>query len=496
MIEGRAPLSKWSYPQTDALQGETFPSGNPKFCPFPTVTNLLLAKFCPVALLHDLLHGRDYALLGTPDPEIKRRGDLFHKFIAHIKESLIKGELKLSGYDISQLFHPFAEKYGFKFNARNDLYRRYIGPWVERKFEELKNISQSDRDKFFFEISVANYYVPFPYKDGKKSYPLEGRIDEIDIKNKRIIERTIKGFKEDTEPPALKDYQTWLLWKTLSSLKRNQLPSQWRDINFEEFELIVETPYKDFSVSYENPSYVEEIHSGYAWIHDISISESRIIGQKAYENRSTDCPILNPEKECGLIHICRHRNYPYPQSRPEIKQIFKPWYQYLLWEQIWEGSLFQYQLLKLPKEELIEKGLILEGKIISFNGDRKIELEINKKISSLGGYDEYTIIPFGTLFCGKHMRAKLSKVKGNRLIIELISEGVFPSETAILFPDILESSSPLLQEPPTFLERQTQSGLLKLQQSGAIKEEKAKERSWVQLLEAIFGIKLLRRGSK
>jgi len=109
----------------------------------------------------------------------------------------------------------------------------------------LKNISQSDRDKFFFEISVANYYVPFPYKDGKKSYPLEGRIDEIDIKNKRIIERTIKGFKEDTEPPALKDYQTWLLWKTLSSLKRNQLPSQWRDINFEEFELIVETPYKD-----------------------------------------------------------------------------------------------------------------------------------------------------------------------------------------------------------------------------------------------------------
>ena len=119
MIEGRAPLSKWSYPH---IREETFPSGNPNFCPFPTVTNLLLAKFCPIALLHDLLHGRDYALLGGSD--IKRRGDLFHKFIAHLKESLIKGELKLSGYDISQLFHSFAEKYEFKFNARNDLYRR------------------------------------------------------------------------------------------------------------------------------------------------------------------------------------------------------------------------------------------------------------------------------------------------------------------------------------------------------------------------------------
>ena len=505
MTEKRVPLSRWSKLRTNVLYGEVFPSGNPGFGPFPTVTNLLNAEFCPVAILHNLLHGRDYALLGGPDYyEIKKRGALFDGFIAHLKKSLMKGELKLSGYNIpaqegkikEELFHPFAERYyRFRFNTREELWSRYIEPWMRRKLQngELQSISSSDKDKVFFEISVANSHVPFSYKSGKRSYPLKGRIDEIDIKRKRIIERTIKGSSSDDKPPTLKDYQGWLLWKILSSLKRDRLPPQWNSVNFQDFELVVETPHKDFTVPHESPNYVQDTHSAYAWIHDISISESHGIRQKVYENRA--CTELNKNHECGLLNnTCYHKNYPHPQCRPEIKQIFKSWYQYLLWERIWKGDLFQYQLLRLPKEELIEKKLILEGKIISF-GDNKIELEISKD-SSLGGYNEYTIIPFGTLFCGKHMRAKLSEIKGNRLILEFQNKWISPSGTAILLPDILESSSPLLQKPPTFLEEQKQRGLLKLQQSGAIKEDRAKDRSWVQLLEAIFGIKPLKRSSK
>lgn len=503
MIEKRTPLSKWSYPQKDVLHDKVFPSGNPRFGPFPTVTNLLNAVFCPVAIWHDLLHGRDYALLGGPDYyEVKRRGALFQGFIAYLKKSLMEGRCKLSHYNIpaqeeriKSLFHSFAKKYGYVFNAREDLWRSYAGPWVKRKLqkEELQRISPSDKGKIFFEISIANYYIPFSYQGGKKSYPLKGRIDEIDIERKCIIERTIKGSPSDDNPPTLKDYQIWLLWKLLCSLKRDQLPLQWNSINFGEFELVVETPHKDFLVPRENSNYIENTHSAYAWIHDISISESQERGKEVYENRA--CTPVNPNQECGLLNTCYYRNYPYPQCRPEIKQTFKPWYQYLLWERIWKGDIFQYQLLGLLKEELIEKGLILEGRIVSFNNDR-IELEISKDIGSLGGYNEYTIIPFGTLFCGEHMKAKLSEVKANRLIMEFQNEWMPLSRTAILLPNILESSSPLLQEPPAFLEEQKQRGLLKLQQSGAIKEKHAKDRSWIQLLEAIFGIKLLSRGSK
>jgi len=498
MTARRETLSRWSFPRDDILQGEVFPSGNPRFAPFPTVTDLLIADFCPVAALHNLLHGRDYALIGEASYEGKRRGDLFHKFIAHLKLSLIKGKIKLPNYDLCLEFDRFAdtERYGFDFNARSDLWRRHVGPWVSRKLEnrELQNISSND--EVFFELSVANYYVPFPYRGNKHSYPLKGRIDEIDIKRKRIIERTIKGSFDDEQPPQLKDYQAWLLWKLLCSLKRNQLPPQWNSINFQDFELVIETPYKDFIVPHENPNYIEKTHSAYAWIHDIGISESHGVNREVYEaERPDNCTGLQPNQECGLIRTCYPRNYPHPQCRPEIKQIFKPWYQYLLWEQIWKGDLFQYQLLKLRKEELIEKGLILEGKIVSCD-DNKIELEMGREIGSVRGYDEYTVIPFGTLFCGKEMKAKLLNVKGNRLIMKIQGEGMSLSNDAILLPGSLESFSPILQEPPTFLEEQKQRGLLQLQQSGAIKEEKAKSRSWIQLLEAIFGIRPLKRGSK
>ena len=499
MAKGEA-LSRWSFPRDEVLHGGVFPSGNPRFGPFPTVTNLVNASFCPVAILHDLLHGRNYALIGKAYYEIKRQGELFQKFITYLKLSLMKGKLRLFSRDIptqetqiKELFHRFAQPYGFDFNARSELWSKHIGPWVGRKLrdKELQGISVDD--EIFFEISVANFYIPFPYESGRRSYPLRGRIDELDIKRKCIIERTIKGFPSDDEPPTLKDYQVWLLWKILCSLRKEQLPSQWNSINFRDFELVVETPHHDFTVSPENPDYIDKTHSAYIWLHSISISESPGIGREVYQNRA--CTSLNVNQKCGLIHTCYHSTYPLPQCRSEIKQIFKPWYQYLLWERMWKGDLFQYQLLGLNKTELKEKGLILEGKIISTD-EGKIQLEMGKEVGVVRGYNEYTIIPFGTLFCGEARKAKLSGVKGNRLIMKIQDEGIYPSKDAILLPSSLESVSPILQEPLTFLEEQKQSGLLKLQQSGAIKEEKAKDRSWIQLLEAIFGINPLKRGSR
>ena len=500
MTAKRPTLSRWSFPRPSLLR-EVFPSGKPPFAPFPTITDLLNAEFCPVAILHSLLHGRDYALLGGADfYEIKKRGELFDNFISHLKLALMKGKLKLSNHDIStqeskivSLFHPFSKPYGFNFNACSEIWSRYIGPWVRRKLEnkELQNIL-ADRETFF-ELSIGNSHIQFPYENGKRSYPLRGIIDEIDMKRKRIIERTIKEASSDDRPPTLKDYQVWLLWKILCSLKGDQLPSQWNSVNFEDFDLVVETPHKDFTVSHENPDYVERAHSAFAWIHDVSISESPDVIRQAYEKKV--CTPLTPKQECGLIRTCYPGNYGYPECRSEIKQTFKPWYQYLLWERIWKGDLFQYQLLGLEKEELIEKGLILEGRIVSLD-DNKIELEMGREIGSARGYNKYTIIPFGTLFCGEDRKAKLLEVKGNRLIMEIQNKGMYPLKDAILYPSSLESFSPLLQEPPTFLEKQKQTGLLKLQQSGAIKEEKAKHRSWIQLLEAFFGTTRLKRSSK
>lgn len=499
VTEKREPLTRWRCPEREALLGNVFPSGKPPFAHFPTVTNLLNVNLCPVAVYHDLIHGIDDALIGRYP--LERRGDLFHKFLAHLKLSLKNEKFKLSGYDtqaqsgmIKDLFLRFSQRRGFSMDAASDIWRLYIAPWVQRKLQqrELENISRGDQ--IFFEVSVSNAHVPFSLDSGIKHYPLRGRIDEVDLTKKRIIERTIKGTSSDAEPPLLKGYQVWLLWEILSSLKYGQLPPPWSSIDFKEFELIVETPFNDFPISKENPNWVMNTHYGYAWINDISISESPGVFREVFENAA--CTPISPHTECEhKFLICFPCNYPYPQSRPGIKQTFKPWYRLLLWEQIWEGHLLQYQLLMLERNELKELGLISEGKIISFSDD-KIELEISgKEVSSVRGYERYTIVPFGTLFCGKKINATLISVDGNRFIMEIEDEEVDLSKDAILLPPQSEPP-PIMREPPIHLKKQMQNALLRLQNSGVIKPGSAQSKSLIQLLEGVFGRRPLRRSSR
>jgi len=86
MAGDRSPLRSWGYPDRAILDGNAFPSGKPPFAPFPSVTDVLNAALCPVAALHDLMHGDDTALLG--DYPSRGRGDLFHQFVSTLKLSL------------------------------------------------------------------------------------------------------------------------------------------------------------------------------------------------------------------------------------------------------------------------------------------------------------------------------------------------------------------------------------------------------------------------
>ena len=63
MTVERHPLPRWRYPRNEVLRNQVFASGRPPFTPFPTVTNLVNANLCPVALYHDLIHGIENALV-------------------------------------------------------------------------------------------------------------------------------------------------------------------------------------------------------------------------------------------------------------------------------------------------------------------------------------------------------------------------------------------------------------------------------------------------
>lgn len=494
----REPLIRWRYPDQSILSAQVFPSGRPPFAPFPTITNLLNANLCPVAIYHDLLHGIENAFIRQYP--MARRGELFHNFIAHLKLSLRSRNFELTGSDIPtqqrmiyDLFLRFARNQGFLTNEAHDLWRLYVEPWTRRKLQngELQDISPNDQ--IFFEFSVANHRVAFPLNNGIRHYPLRGRIDEIDLTLRRIIERTIRGSSSEGEPPLLKDYQVWLLWRLLCSIERDQLPSSWDTIDFNNFNLIVETPHRDFTIPLENPDYIVHTHYAYAWINDISISESPGVFREVFEN--AECSPENPHFVCQHPFInCFPRIYPYPQSRPEIRQTFQPWYRLLLWEQKWRGHLWQYELLMLDRRELVARGLILEAHITPTT-ENQMEVEvIGREANSLRGYQYCTLIPYGTLFCGLRLNARLVRIEENRLIMESGNIRDILSEEALLLPP--ETSPPIMREPPTFLDRQMQTALFRLQLIGCESLERAEQRSLIQLLEAIFGIRPLRRESR
>jgi hypothetical protein len=502
MTVERHPLSRWGHPKGDVLRNQVFASGRPPFTPFPTVTNLINANLCPVALYHDLIHGIENALIRGDLRTIKRRGELFHNFIAYLKLSIRNGDFELRGdipsqiSSIQNVFFRFSQSQGFPIGESNDIWRLYIRPWLERKLENGELQALSSDSQIFFEISVANSHVHFPLNDGMRNYPLRGRIDEIDLTQRRIIERTIKGSREDNSPPFLKDYQIWLLWKIICSLEEEHLPSEWRGINFENFELIVETPHQDFVIS-DNQNFINDTHWAYAWINDLSISESPRVFSEVFEN--AQCAPENPHPECGhadfTSNTCFPRRYSFPRCRPEIRQTFQPWYRLLLWEQMWKGHLWHYQLLMLDRRELLNLGIIVETNVVSAR-DNQIELEVSgREANTLRGYEYCTIIPYGTVFCGLKLDARLVSTSNNNIVLQL--SGILPtiSEEAILLlsPDI---PAPIMKEPLIFLEQQMQSALFRLKHIGAQSEERAQRRSLIQLLESIFGTRPLRRGRR
>jgi hypothetical protein len=423
--------------------------------------------------------------------------------VAYLKFSLRNRNVDLTGLDIltqqqriQSLFLNFARGRGFLTNAAQDVWRLYVEPWVRRKLQDGELNSISPGDQFFFEISVAHRAVSFPLDTGSRHYPLRGRVDEIDLGRNRIIERTIRGSEQDQEVPLLKDYQVWLLWKILTTLRGEELPGSWTGMPLQDFSLVVETPYRDFQITSENSSFNMDTHYAYAWINDICTSESPRIFREIDGNRA--CSPESPHPECGHRFInCFPHSYPYPTCRPEIRREFQSWFRLLLWEQQWKGHLWCYQLLTLTREELITQGLILEGRVTSVTGN-EVELEvIGREPRSLRGYESCTIVIYGTLYCGVKIDARLLRVRGNRFVMRADDIGsVLPPETLqeilVLPPEI--APPPVMKEPLTFLDRQTQSSLYRLQWSGAFNPEKARRRSLIQLLEAVFGIRPLRRG--
>lgn len=491
----RVPLSQWRWPSQQILRGERYPQGPPPFAPFPDVTTVINARLCPVAASHDLLHGLDALESGQGIPGINV-GNHFHAFVAELRIELASGRWRLPpGSEnvqeeaVRQRVVEYVDREHLPASVALDVWNDFVGPWVKRKLD-IEELQQLRGREIISEVDVGHPRVPFQLNGRWRHYPLRGRIDELDITGRRLIERTSRGLITDAAPPFLKDYQAWLLAKILTALQPGQYPQRWKSLIEGPLTIVVETPYRDFVVI-DDPLYLQATHEAYGWIHDIAAQAPRV-AQEVYDHAA--CTPNNPHPECGHKFInCFPHPRPHPQSRPEMRQEFKRWFAPLLYEQMWAGDLWHYRLLMLDRQELEDQRLVLEARIITppdVSGRRLIlEMPTISTSAHLRGRERFIVIPGGTLHCGPRIRARvvsIEPVNPPRITLELQKPIANITGTALLLPP--GGPVPVLDEEPlTYLYRQEQIQLFRLQYMGCDDPHEADTSSFIQLIEAIFG---------
>lgn len=486
----RIPISQWRAPEGEVLEGNVFPSGQPPFYPFPTVSDVITASFCPRAIFQRVLHGVNTDISASRGGGLRTKGlgTRFHEFIAYLKTSIAEGDLTppRSLAELMSLFRLFVRDW----EGADNLWRFYLQDWGNRKFEELRQIIPNART--YFETTAASLNVRFNYEGEEYEYPLEGIIDELDLDGERIIERTIRGRPGDDRPPAQEAYQAWLLWKILCSIDRNNRPEELRNVDFTVFNLIVETPFENFDVETNNPDFERQSLDAYTWIPDITTDWRA----EAEARRSSACG-FEPDFSCPFSIDCYGRIWQYPEARPRMRRSFREFYRPLLWEIMWTRDLLEYQLLAFPSNILREMGILFSGRVASISRDgREVEIEAQRDDASYvsvfsrhEGVGRYTLI-FGTPSLGQRVEASFSQSNEDRLIMRIAGRGVPISQRTLILSG---GSGAFFESKPWFLNRLAQYGLFRLQFVGRGRRETAMADSLVQLMESLFGQKALRR---
>jgi len=466
----RAPLKRWPPIRRKVLLEKEYKADHPPFGPFPTITNIVNAALCPVAAVHDLLYGIDDARMR---PEGWGTGSLFHEFIAHLKTSLADGSCIPGGE--RRLYYEFVEK---RYDAAREEGWMYLSSWLNRKRTELRRLGREFRS--YFEVYVANDSVKIG--GSHCSYPLRGEIDELDMVNKRVIERTILGTDSERSAPSLKDFQLWLLWKLLCSVKREDRPEVWKDEDFEDYELLVETPYRDFLVPKNSRDFELMAHDAFSWIHDISSERFKYAIWEAWQNASCSYDSRNPY--CALDNrYCYHAKLEYPRGRRVMHADMRRFYISLLCEQMWSHHLLMYQLMKLPVNVL--SGWKIVRGTVKTSGD-SIEVSVDGSLTPVvekveeGEETREVNVIFGTLKLGLLRKAEVD-LKEGKLMLKVRGRELLPKSVNIILPE-----ASLFREEPWFLRRKVQREMYDFELWGLKKEEKAKRHSVIQLVDAIF----------
>jgi len=480
--------------------------GPPPFNPFPSVRDVVDAALCPYAVFHKFYHGSQSALIGLRENEEGTKlGHHFHNFISYLKTEIVSGRARPS--DAEGLFTRYCFSQHVDADTENNL-KPYLRYWLRRKRESLEQL-RNQRPKTFFEVHVASINVTFGTFGRRVHFPLNGVIDEIDITNQRMIERTLRGREDDSEPPFLKDFQLWLLWKIISSIDRNIVHEVLGCEDFENYELIVETPYRDFYIDKDNPLFNELAEDAFSWINDLATgnySRLAIAISEAWQNKGfhgRPCRYGEEIEECALRNACYYRRRRYPERRSALGSDLRRLCYALFNEQVWVHDLLLYQLaymeqcqdvdLRNDLRELLMGRSIFPAKVVEALDSEGFVLKVDEHLRgplSEAHQDEFVNLDeiFGSFSVGLRRRARLdidnprSDIREGQIVVHVEGSVNVEGLSALLIKGSL-----LLREEPWYLKRLIQRSLFDLEKWGLDRNDKARTHVTVRLIDTLFG---------
>lgn len=359
----------WRRPTGPVLRGGVFQRDTPPFYPFPEVTQVAKG-YCPVAMWHDLFWGRNH--FGRRDTWIGgARGTLYHDIVGELRMDVAAGRIAVDNLRDESIARALAERYLGDFVNRRavapadaDTLRDVFMPYFLRKWREGE-LSQLQGKRILMEVEVANRRCPFPIGQTLRHYPIRGRVDELNLSDGILIERTLEASPLSEDPPEYKFHQAWLYAQAITTLPEFQRPEALLSLWDRDLQIRVETPTRDYRVD-STSVYPMLAGRAYYWIRAIFRG---VPGAAVWDEAA--CSPDEPDDACSHCRIdCHTIPTDFPANRAALGRLVHRHAQAFLFERVWQDDLWYYRQCWLPERILEEDGEYIPATIYDCQEDR------------------------------------------------------------------------------------------------------------------------------
>lgn len=481
------PVQRWRRPSPELLAGERSIGGPPPFNPFLTATMLWEAHLCPVAAIHELLHGLSIRLGDRSHPGRSPyflSGEAWHRYIARLRLRIASGQLPLPGdvgHALAIIRHDFEEwaEGHVSYPDRDEIWRGAVEPYVRTRLHRGQ-LAAIVGHALLPEVTVGNAHVEIPLDSGGRRYPIEARIDELNLTIGAAIERT--SLDTNSALPH-KMIQLAVIAAILRSLPAAGIPQQWSAVRQVHL-FLLETPTDTIVVNPASHGLNDAIHEAAAIIRDIAASEltERAIRQQA------QCTPYSAHDICSHPYLNCFYNVPtHPRARIPINRNIRTLCRAELYELLWQRDLAKYRLYSPGIAGNAYPGLLIDILRTGRDAQGRSFVEARLVNGGLPGI-EYATLIVGTPFLGVRHEGRIEEDQSTgtfRVYCDVIGLPLRTPGSGVLWPAVDQGF--LLENVPYFLIRNRQRQLFTLRRIGTDNLQVAQQEAVLQLLESVFG---------